>query len=222
MTAPGDHDPREDLRNVEPIEGRPWISRISTPSSRVRIGIAVVGVLAIVGVAVPLFISLFTGSDAPGPDVSASGVPSSAAAPVSTVARSAEPMYSAPGECISLSQTPAGIVPAKVGCDAAQFTFIVATALQSATAGCGEGQYSQLTQPGFGKLCILPNFAAGQCYRIPGPGGTLVDFRREPCTTPGSVRVVGRAASATITCDGGQVVSFSRPSPLSYCLTPSA
>ncbi|MGU3291754.1 hypothetical protein [Williamsia sp. M5A3_1d] len=214
MTSRGPDDQRDHGRDVEPIEGRPWISRVSTPSSGVRRLIAVIGALAIIGIAVPLFLSLFTGGDAP----DEKAAPSSSA-PVSTVARSAEPMYSSPGECISLSQTPAGIVPAKVDCGAQQFTFIVATALQSADGSCGEGQYSQLTQPGFGKLCILPNFTAGQCYSIPGPTGTLAEFRRTSCAAPGSIRVAGRAAAATITCEGGQVISFQRPTPLSYCLT---
>ncbi|WP_328858968.1 hypothetical protein OG579_09785 [Williamsia herbipolensis] len=204
----------DDLRDVEPIEGRPWISRISTPSSRVRIGIAIVGVLAIIGVAVPLFISLFSGGDAP--DAAA---PSTTASPVGSVVRSAEPMYSSPGECISLTKEPAGIVPAKADCGASQFTFIVATALQSSSGDCGVGHYSQLTQPGFGKLCILPNFTAGQCYLIPGARGTLVDFRRAQCDSSATIRVAGRVAAPTIDCPGGETISFSRPSPLTYCLT---
>ncbi|GAA1460205.1 hypothetical protein [Williamsia maris] len=209
-------------RDVEPIEGRPWISRMSTPSSRVKRIIAVIGALAIIGVAVPLFISLFTGG---GSDDDAAQAPSSLP-PVTSVARSAEPMYSSPGECVSLTATDRGITPQKSSCTAAGFTFIVASALQQASDDCGVGQYSQLTQPGFGKLCIVPNFSAGECYSVPSATGTLVDFRAAPCNAAAAdrtqvIRVQGRAPAATIDCPGGQVVSFAKPSALSYCIAPA-
>lgn len=195
---------------------------MSTPSSRVKRIIAVIGTLAIIGVAVPLFISLFTGGGSSEED--AAPAPTSVA-PMTSVTPSAEPMYSNPGECVSLSATDRGITPAKSSCSAPGFTFIVASALPEASSDCGVGQYSKLTQPGFGTLCIVPNFSAGGCYSVPPPTGTLADFRSTPCNVAATdrtqvIRVQGRAAAPTIDCLGGQVVSFAEPTPLSYCLTP--
>jgi len=196
---------------------------MSTPSSRVKRIIVVIGTLAIIGVAVPLFISLFTGGGSS--DHEAEQAPSSSVPLLTSAVRSAEPMYSSPGECLSLTATERGITPQKSGCTAAGFTFIVASALQQASGDCGVGQYSQLTQPGFGTLCIVPNFAADACYSVPSATGTLVDFRATPCNAAAAdraqvIRVRGRASAPTIDCPGGQIVSFAEPSPLSYCLSP--
>lgn len=182
----------------------------------------VVGALVVVALAVPLILSIVSrgGSD----DRASSPTSSGSTATSSAVQPSAEAMYAQPGQCVELDVLPAGIVPRTQDCSAQAFTFVVAAALPSPTDPCGDGPYSQITQPGFGKLCVVPNFVEGDCYSIPSQTGTLADFRRSACGQPPAtrggqvIRVERRAAATTVDCPGGQVVAFAQPTPIAYCL----
>jgi hypothetical protein len=184
---------------------------------------AVVGAVVVIAIAVPVVIAVVRGGgtgDAP-----------TAAPSTSSTTRPADPsveaMYTPPGQCVALDRSPRGITPRRADCGSDGFTFIVAAALPSPTAPCGDGPYSQITQPGFGKLCVVPNFVRGDCYAIPSPTGTLADFRRSACAEPAAqggqiVRVVQRAAARTVDCPDGQVITFALPTPLAYCLIAAA
>ncbi|SDU59226.1 pyridine nucleotide-disulfide oxidoreductase [Gordonia westfalica] len=128
------------------------------------------------------------------------------------------------GQCVQVRSTDgddSNVEATKSGCDAEGMTFI---ASQVVPGECGEFE-NYLTFPDTSdRLCLMPNFAQGECYAIPqSAGGSLVDFKEVDCNAdagPDSVvYLVETTGDGSLECAEGQVkAAYEKPEPRVFCL----
>jgi hypothetical protein len=126
------------------------------------------------------------------------------------------------GDCAHLSGSESSPNFESVPCDAANATHIVGKSLSSNSDSCN-GPYDEFTQTARrgpdAKLCLMPNFAEGNCYQLDGPS---MDYPKVDCATDGSVKVskLVKGKSDEAACGtAGKAFAFPEP-PTTYCLVP--
>ncbi|MBD0863886.1 pyridine nucleotide-disulfide oxidoreductase [Gordonia sp. zg691] len=135
-----------------------------------------------------------------------------------------EPSDVAVGECVEVREADGSstVEATRTDCDTDEMTFV---ATQIATGECGDYE-NYLTFPDTkDRLCLMPNYADGQCYQIPqSSGGSLVDFTNIECegtpVTGAGIYRVESSGDGSIECAADQVkATYDKPEARAFCLT---
>ncbi|MGW8812497.1 pyridine nucleotide-disulfide oxidoreductase [Gordonia terrae] len=135
-----------------------------------------------------------------------------------------EPSDVAIGECVEVREADGSstVEATKTDCDGDGMTFV---ATQVIPGECGEFE-NYLTFPETSdKLCLMPNFADGQCYQIPqSAGGSLVDFAKIDCAgtaeSGSAIYRVDASGDGSLECTDEQLkATYEVPEPRAFCMT---
>lgn len=125
-----------------------------------------------------------------------------------------------PGDCATVSGDENGADYRAVPCESPTANVIIGRVLQSRSSACG-GDFSRELIPVQGrgpdvKLCLIPKFAVGDCFREEPPLFPKVD-----CGTLDVMRVTKVVPNSTIGCEGASPLVFTEPL-ITYCVEPKS
>jgi hypothetical protein len=131
------------------------------------------------------------------------------------------------GDCAKVSGTESKPEYAAAACDSAEANAIVSKATSNTSEACGstEGVVQIIQKLGRGpdtKLCLIPRFEEGQCYKTES-GDSSLALVKQACAADNIkvTKVIKDKVDPTLCGEGGAPVTYTEP-PITYCLAPGA